>query len=96
MSRKRVSGGLSKPNIFRMSATMCGSSPRAPRYDPEPPNSDVLPPKPRREIALALQLGDHLLDRTARRELDDNEIDGDDSEQRRDHQQQAADEIGGH
>src|SRR5690242_7249416 len=34
MSLKRVRGGLSKPNILLMSAMMCGSSPRAPRYVP--------------------------------------------------------------
>ena len=52
--------------------------------------------EPRRQVALAAQFGDHLLHRAAGRELDDREVDGDDAEQRRDHQQQAADEIGGH
>ncbi len=41
-----------------------------------------------------LQLGDHLLDRAARGELHDDEIDGDDAEQRRDHQQQPPQQIG--
>ena len=44
----------------------------------------------------ALELGDHLLDRPARRRLDDDEIDHHDAEQRRDHQQQAAQDVGEH
>ena len=45
---------------------------------------------------LPFQFGDHLLDRAARGELNDDEVDGDDAEQRRDHQQQAADQVGAH
>ena len=45
--------------------------------------------------AMALQLGDHLLDRAARGELHDDEIDGDDAEEGGDQQQQAAEEVGG-
>ena len=45
---------------------------------------------------MAAQFGDHLVHRAAGRELDDREVDGDDAEQRRDHQQQAADQVGGH
>ncbi len=46
--------------------------------------------------ALAGQLGDDLLDRSAGRELDDGEGDRHDAEQGRDHQQDAAEDIGAH
>ena len=41
-------------------------------------------------------LGDHLLDRAARRHLHDGEVNDQDAEQGRDDQQQAAQDIGGH
>jgi hypothetical protein len=43
-----------------------------------------------------LQLGDELLHRPARRELHDDEGDGHDAEQSRDHEQQASQDIGAH
>jgi hypothetical protein len=49
-----------------------------------------------RTARLALDLRDHLLDRTAGRRLDDDEVDHHDAEQRRDHEQQPADDIGEH
>ncbi len=44
----------------------------------------------------ALQPGEDLLDRAAGGRLDDQEVEDHDPEQRRDHQQQAADDIGDH
>ncbi|MNN03705.1 hypothetical protein D3C81_1164050 [compost metagenome] len=44
----------------------------------------------------ALELGDHLLDRAARSGLDDDEVDDQDAEQRRNDQQQTAKDIGQH
>ena len=44
----------------------------------------------------ALQLGNHLLDRTAGRRLDDEEVDHHDAEQGRHHEQQAAQDVGAH
>ena len=46
--------------------------------------------------AMALQLGDHLLDRAAGCELHYDEVDGDDAEQRGDHQYQPAQEVSAH
>lgn len=46
--------------------------------------------------AFAGEARQHLLDRAAGRELDDDEGNGHDAEQRRDHQQQAAQDIGAH
>jgi hypothetical protein len=45
---------------------------------------------------LALDLGDHLLDRPARRGLHDEEVQHHDAEQRRHDEQQPAQEIGKH
>jgi hypothetical protein len=47
-------------------------------------------------IALPGELRDHLLDRSARRELDHRERDRHDADNGRDHQQQAAKNIGAH
>src|SRR6185312_11701721 len=44
----------------------------------------------------ALQLRDELIDRPTRRRLNDDEIDQDDGEEHRDHQQDAADGVGEH
>jgi len=43
-----------------------------------------------------LQLRHHLLDRSAGNELHDDEGDEDDAEQRRDHEQQALEDVGPH
>src|SRR5690606_24019940 len=45
---------------------------------------------------LALDPGDHLLDRTARHELDEDEVDEQDPEERGDDQQEPAEDIGAH
>ena len=47
-------------------------------------------------FALRLQLGDVALEVVARRQLDDDEHDDADRDQRRDHDQQAADDVGEH
>ncbi len=86
-----------------------GSRPCAPRYldEPSPPCSKLWllpakspPPPETRAVAgvaaLAGQLGDDLFDRAAGRELDHGERDRHDAEQRRDHQQDAAEDIGAH
>ena len=52
--------------------------------------------EPGGSVALAFHFGDHLLHRPAWGELDDGEVDGDDAEQGRQHQQQTAQQISGH
>ena len=47
-------------------------------------------------VSVPGQLRDHALDRAAGRELHDDERDQHDPEQGRDHEQDAADDIGGH
>ena len=45
---------------------------------------------------LLLELGDDLLDRAAGHELHEDEVDEQDAEERRDDQQQAAEDVGAH
>ena len=86
-----------------------GSSPCAPRYFELTASADGADLGARAEIAAgrardargaagigAGELRDHPLDRAAGRELHDDEGDEQDAEQRRDHQQNAAGDIGGH
>ncbi len=85
-----------------------GSSPCAPRYFELPASADRPGLAARAEIAAAArntrsaagigagELRDHPLHRPARRELHHDEGDEQDAEQRRDHQQNAAGDIGAH
>jgi hypothetical protein len=71
------------------------SPPPAPAW--LPPKSPPVPP-PMRAVARhrPLDLRDYPLHRPTRRELHDKETDRHDPEDRRDHQQNAAEDIGGH
>ena len=70
-------------------AGTCRDCPARPARRPPPPESRVA-------AALAGELGDDLLDRSARRELDDGKGNRHDAEQGRDHQKDAPEDIGGH
>src|SRR5947209_17784057 len=55
------------------------------------------PAEPRRRLdRRALDPGDHLLDRPARRRLDDREVDDHDPEQGRDHEEETTCDVGEH
>ena len=47
-------------------------------------------------VALLLELGQHLLDRAAGHELHQHEVDEQDAEERRDDEQQPAEDVGAH
>ena len=109
--RKRSWAGLSKPNCFSSFLMNSGSRPCAPRYfevdgvDREPPCAcpraaeiAALPTGDARGRAGvgAGELRDDALDRPAGRELHHDERHQHDPEQGRDHEQEAADDVGGH
>ena len=71
-----------------MSPPACAAP--APIWPPPPPNCGG------RALVRALQLRDGALDRAARHELNDRERDRHDAENRRDHQQEPAEDIGEH
>ena len=93
---------MSKPNCFSMASMSSGSSPLGARVlGPEALGVHRLGGFRPGDAAfgasvLARQLGDHLIHRAARRELHDEEVDGDDPNEGGDQQQETADDIAAH